>query len=53
MLSILLKSTATATQLALSSQTTGTVKKIGGQLLNVVSPSTSGATSANQKGSTK
>lgn len=36
--SILLKSTATTMQLALSSQTTGAFKKFGGQLLNVLSP---------------
>lgn len=56
LLSILLKSTATTTQLALSSQTTGTFKKFGGQLLNVMSPSTSGTSSsraAAQKASVK
>ena len=42
--SVLLKSTAITAQLALSSQTTGAVKKIGGQIMNVVSPATSGAT---------
>lgn len=36
--SILLKSTATTMQLALSSQTTSAFKKFGGQLLNVLSP---------------
>jgi hypothetical protein len=46
MLSILLKSTATAAQLALSSQTTGAVKKLGGQLLNVISPASSGTAKA-------
>ena len=44
LLSILLKSTATTVQLALSSQTAGAVKKIGGQIMNVVSPAPSGAT---------
>jgi len=44
LLSVLLKSTAITAQLALSSQTTGAVKKIGGQIMNVVSPATSGAT---------
>ena len=55
LLSILLKSTATTTQLALSSQTTGTFKKFGGQLLNVMSPSTGGssARTAAQKASVK
>jgi len=48
MLSILLKSTATAAQLALSSQTTGAVKKLGGQLLNVISPASGGAKAASQ-----
>lgn len=37
--SILLKSTATAMQLALASQTTGALKKFSGQLFNVLSPS--------------
>jgi len=38
LLSILLKSSAVTVQLALSSQTTSAVKKIGGQIINVVSP---------------
>ena len=42
LLSILLKSTATATQLALSSQATGKFKKFGSQLLNVLTPQSSG-----------
>jgi hypothetical protein len=37
--SILLKSTAMTLQLALASQTNGAIKKIGGQIVNVVSPS--------------
>jgi hypothetical protein len=45
LLSVLLKSTAVTAQLALSSQTTGAVKKIGGQIMNVVSPSAAGAAS--------
>ena len=56
LLSILLKSTATTTQLALSAQTAGTFKKFGGQLLNVMSSSNSGTSSsraAAQKASTK
>ncbi len=36
--SILLKTTATAMQLVLATQTTGAFKKFGGQLLNVLSP---------------
>jgi len=35
--SILLKSTATAIQLALMSGSTNTVKKLGGQIMNVIS----------------
>jgi hypothetical protein len=45
MLSILLKSTAMTAQLALSAQTTGLFKKVSGQLLNVVSPTSTGASS--------
>ena len=41
---VLLKSTATTIQLTLASQTTGTIKKYGGQLLNVISLPTKGAT---------
>lgn len=41
--SILLKSTATTMQLALSSQANGTFKKFGTQLLNVLSPATMAA----------
>jgi hypothetical protein len=37
--SILLKSTATAIQLALASGTTGSIKKLGGQIMNVISAS--------------
>jgi hypothetical protein len=44
--SILLKSTALTVQLALTSQTTGALKKFGGQLFNVLSPA-SVASSAN------
>jgi hypothetical protein len=44
--SILLKSTALTVQLALTSQTTGALKKFGGQLFNVLSPATV-ASSAN------
>lgn len=38
MFGILLKSTALTVQLALASQTTGTLKKFGGQIMNVMSP---------------
>jgi len=37
MLTILLKSTAVGVQLALTSQATGTIKKIAGQVINVIS----------------
>jgi hypothetical protein len=50
LLAVLLKSTAVTAQLALSSQTTGAVKKIGGQIMNVVSPSASGSTAAKVEG---
>jgi hypothetical protein len=43
LLSILLKSSATAVQLALTSQVSGTVKKLGGQVLNVIAPATGAA----------
>ncbi|MBU6389288.1 hypothetical protein KGQ71_02110 [Patescibacteria group bacterium] len=46
MFSILLKSTAVTVQLALTSQTTGVLKKFGGQLFNVLSPATAKATHA-------
>ncbi len=55
LLSILLKSTATTAQLALSSQATRTFKKFGGQVLNVMSPTVGGTSSrpSAQKASTK
>ncbi len=37
LLSVLLKSTSTGIQLALTSQTTGSIKKISGQIINVLS----------------
>jgi hypothetical protein len=43
MLAILLKSTSIGVQLALSSQTTGFVKKISGQIINVISANGAGA----------
>ena len=43
MLSILLKSTSVGVQLALSSQTTGFVKKVSGQIINVISSNGAGA----------
>jgi len=48
--SILLKSTATAIQLALASGTTGSIKKLGGQIMNVISASS--AKSAASSGTT-
>ncbi|MDO8669672.1 MAG: hypothetical protein Q7K65_05255, partial [Candidatus Buchananbacteria bacterium] len=46
MLTILLKSTAVGTQLALTSQTTGALKKVASQIINVIS--TNSATSASK-----
>lgn len=42
LLSILLKSTATAMQLVLATQTTNGIKKLGGQVLNVLGPASGG-----------
>lgn len=47
--SILLKSTAMTVQLVLASQATGVFKKIGGQVLNVISPSPAVANASNTK----
>lgn len=47
--SILLKTTATSIQLALASQTTGAVKRFGGQLFNVLSPASATASSGASK----
>jgi hypothetical protein len=46
MLTILLKSTSIGVQLSLTSQATGTMKKIAGQIINVVSSSAGTATKA-------
>jgi hypothetical protein len=48
MLSILLKSTATGVQLALSSQASGAMKKVANQIINVISSNGSSATSVSQ-----
>jgi hypothetical protein len=48
MLAILLKTTATGVQLALSSQATGAVKKIGEQIVNVISSNGSSSTNVSQ-----
>ncbi|MEI6040174.1 MAG: hypothetical protein WCP93_02390 [Candidatus Berkelbacteria bacterium] len=48
MLSILLKSTATGVQLALSAQSTGAIKKVATQIINVVSSTNSSNTSVKQ-----
>jgi len=47
--SILLKSTATTIQLALASGSTNSIKKIGGQLMNVISASNAKAASASTR----
>ncbi len=49
MLSILLKSTAVGIQLALSSKVTGSVKKMSGQIINVISSNTAGTNSTAAK----
>ena len=46
MLSIMLKSTAMGVQLALTSQTTGAIKKVATQIINVVSTSSAASTSS-------
>ena len=48
MLAILLKTTATGVQLALSSQATGAFKKVAGQIINVISSNGSNVTNVSQ-----
>ena len=49
LLSILLKSTSTGVQLALTSQTTGSIKKISGQIINVLSSKAAASSTSSVK----
>ena len=49
LLSVLLKSTSTGIQLALTSQTTGSIKKISGQIINVLSSKAAASSTASVK----